>query len=118
MTRNMNVYDKFTDIYSYIKNILFLVVLMTLGATNALGVTITYHIINLGRLDNDGNITANRTEALQFTSTKTTLEVPAKYKSPLAKNWKYYQATEITYNGSPKAYTFISGPTLNEVTSS
>ena len=114
MTRNMNVYDKFTDIYSYIKNILFLVVLMTLGATNALGVTITYHIINLGRLDNDGNITANRTEALQFTSTKTTLEVPAKYKSPLAKNWKYYQATEITYNGSPKAYTFISGPTLNE----
>ncbi len=116
MTRNMNVYDKFTDIYSYIKNILFLVVLMTLGATNALGVTITYHIINLGRLDNDGNITANRTEALQFTSTKTTLEVPAKYKSPLAKNWKYYQASEVTYNSGTKVCTFNSGPTLTEGT--
>ena len=114
MTRNMNVYDKFTDIYSYIKNILFLVVLMTLGATNALGITITYHIINLGRLNDDGTISTTRTEALQFTSTETTLGVPDKYKSPLAKNWKYYQATEITYNGSTKAYTFNSGPTLNE----
>ena len=144
MTRNMHVYSKFTDMFKYLikgtyvheltnicsptheasfvasrtyvlQKLLFLVVLMTLGATNALGVTITYHIINLGRLNNDGTIsTTTRTEALQFTSTETTLGVPAQYKSPLAKNWKYYQATEITYNGSPKAYTFISGPTLNE----
>ena len=94
--------------------IIMLLTLMTLGTTNALGVTITYHIINLGKLDNNGNITTTRTEALQFTSTETTLGVPAKYKSPLAKNWKYYQASEVTYNSGTKVCTFNSGPTLNE----
>ena len=33
MTRIMNVNGKFTDIYSYVKNILFLMVLLTVGAT-------------------------------------------------------------------------------------
>ena len=35
MTRIMNVNGKFTDIYSYVKNILFLMVLLTVGATSA-----------------------------------------------------------------------------------
>ena len=97
--------------------IIMLLALMTLGATNAFGVTITYHIINLGRLDDNGNITATRTEALQFTSTETTLGVPDKYKSPLAKNWKYYKFDEITYNQTTKAYTFPESTTLVEGTS-
>ena len=90
MGQDMKVNNKFTGIYPYVKKLLFLVVLLSVGATNTLGVTITYHIINLGKLDNDGNITSGRTEALKFTSTKTTLGVPDNYKSPLAKNWKYY----------------------------
>ena len=110
----MKVNNKFTGIYPYVKKLLFLVVLLSVGATNTLGVTITYHIINLGKLDNDGNITSGRTEALKFTSTKTTLGVPDNYKSPLAKNWKYYQTSEVTYNGSTKVCTFNSGPTLSE----
>ena len=114
MGQDMKVNNKFTGIYPYVKKLLFLVVLLSVGATNTLGVTITYHIINLGKLDNDGNITSGRTEALKFTSTKTTLGVPDNYKSPLAKNWKYYQTSEVTYNGSTKVCTFNSGPTLSE----
>ena len=94
--------------------IIMLLALMTLGASNAFGVTITYHIINLGQLDNNGDLTSTRTEALKFTSTETTLGVPAQYKSPLAKNWKYYQASEVTYNSGTKVCTFNSEPTLSE----
>ena len=143
MTQIMHVNGKFTDMFKYLikgtyvheltnicspthehmfvgprtyvlQKLLFLMVLMTLGTTNALGITITYHIINLGKLDNDGNITSTRTEALQFTSTETTLRVPDKFKSPLAKNWTYYQASEVTYNGTTKVCTFNSDPTLSE----
>ena len=76
--------------------------------------TITYHIINLGRLNDDGTISTTRTEALQFTDVASTLEVPNQYKSPLAKNWQYYQDSEVTYNNSTKVCTFNSGPTLSE----
>lgn len=38
----MNVNGKFTDIYSYVKNILFLMVLMTVGATSAWAQTTDY----------------------------------------------------------------------------
>ena len=118
----MKVYGKFTDMFKYsitgtavLRNLFLTLTLMILGASNAFGVTITYHIINLGKLDNDGNInTSTRTEALKFTSTETTLGVPDKYKSPLAKNWKYYQASEVTYNSGTKVYTFNSSPTLSE----
>ena len=97
--------------------IIMLLALMTLGATNAFGVTITYHIINMGQLDNTGQLTSNRTEALRFTSTVATVAVPATYKSPLAKNWKYYKSDEITYNSTTKAYTFAESTTLVEGTS-
>ena len=90
---------------------------MVVGVNSAWGATITYHIINLGRLDNDGQLTINRTEALQFTSTETTVCVPDTYKSPLAKNWKYYRSSEITYNKSTKAYTFEESTSLEEGTS-
>ena len=42
MTQIMNVNGKFTDIYSYIKNILFLTVLLTVGATSAWAQTTDY----------------------------------------------------------------------------
>ena len=90
---------------------------MTLGITNVWGVTITYHIINMGQLDNGGQLTNNRTEALWFRSTEATVAVPAAYKSPLAKNWKYYKSDEITYNSTTKAYTFAASTTLIEGTS-
>ena len=92
-----------------------LILLMVVGIGEMWGATITYHIINLGRLDNNGQLTSNRTEALQFTSTSTTVGVPDKYKSPLAKNWKYYKNTEITENEG--AYTFPESTTLVEGTS-
>ena len=117
----MNVYGKFTDMFKYsikgtavLRSIFLLLTLTVLGASNAFGVTITYHIINLGRLNDDGTISTIRTEALQFTSTDATLGVPAQYKSPLAKNWKYYQASEVTYNSGTKVCTFNSEPTLSE----
>ena len=91
--------------------------LMVGGVNTAWGATITYHIINLGRLDDNGALTNTRTEALQFTHTSTTVGVPDKYKSPLAKNWKYYKADEITYNDGTKAYTFAESTTLVEGTS-
>ena len=91
-----------------------LLLMMVVGVNTALGATVTYHIINLGRLGDNGALTNNRTEALQFTSTSTTVGVPDKYKSPLAKNWKYYKNNEIKVNEG--AYTFPESTTLVEGT--
>ena len=95
-----------------------LLLMMVLGVIGVKGATITYHIINLGRLDDNGVLTSNRTEALQFTSTSTTVGVPDKYKSPLAKNWKYYTSDEITETiiNSKTTYTFAATTTLVEGT--
>ena len=73
-------------------------------------VEITYHIINLGRMNNDGTLGSDRTEALKFTIGDNVLGVPAKYKSPLAKNWKYYKADEVSYNSETKVCTIKSEP--------
>ena len=93
-----------------------LLLLMVVGVNTGWGATITYHIINLGLLDNNGQLTNTRTEALQFTSTSTTVGVPDKFKSPLATNWKYYKADEITYTEGTKSYTFPESTTLVEGT--
>ena len=79
-------------------------------------ITVTYHIINLGRLNDSGQLTDNRTEALQFTVTgeNLTVGVPDKYKSPLAKNWVYYSSKDVTYDTTNKECTFIAGPSLSE----
>lgn len=83
-------------------------------------ITVTYHIINLGRMDNDGQIDpGSRTEALKFTVTGPTVTVGDNttlnnYKSPLAKNWTYYSSGDVSYNKSTKVYTFIGGPSLTE----
>ena len=83
------------------------------------GVTVTYHIINLGRLDDEGKLSTTRTEALQFTVTdENSVTVGGshidKYKSPLAKEWKYYSASDVTYNSTTKVCVFNSGPSLTE----
>ena len=77
-------------------------------------VEVTYHIINLGRMNNDGTLGSDRTEALKFTIADNVLGVPAKYKSPLAKNWKYYKTDEVSFNSGTKVCTFNSEPTLSE----
>ena len=79
-------------------------------------ITVTYHIINLGRLNDSGQLTDNRTEALQFTVTgeNLTVGVPDKYKSPLAKNWVYYSSKDVNYDTTNKECTFIAGPSLSE----
>jgi hypothetical protein len=94
--------------------------MMVVGVNTALGATVTYHIINLGRLDDNGQLTNTRTEALQFTVTdNVTVGVPDTYKSPLATNWKYYKSNEITETtiNSRKTYTFAENTTLVEGTS-
>lgn len=105
---------------NFLRYAAILLLLMVVGVNTALGATVTYHIINLGRLDNNGQLTSTRTEALQFTVTadnadNVTVGVPDTYKSPLAKNWKYYKNTEITENDG--AYTFAQSTTLVEGTS-
>ena len=80
-----------------------LLLMMVVGVNHVWGATVTYHIINLGRLDDSGALTSTRTEALKFTVTddNVTVGIPDKYKSPLAKNWTYYSSSDVT------------GPTLN-----
>lgn len=90
-------------------------VMMGWGVSEVWGATVTYHIINLGKLDNNGQLTSTRTEALQFTITSTSLIVglPEEYKSPLAKNWQYYSSDDVTYNTSTKVCVFNTGPSLS-----
>ena len=79
-------------------------------------IVVTYHIINMGRLDNSGQLTSTRTEALRFTVTgeSVTVGLPAQYKSPLAKNWVYYSSDEVTFNASTKECTITGTPSLTE----
>ena len=93
---------------------MLVVILVMGGAMNEVwGATVTYHIINLGKLDDSGQLTSTRTEALQFTSTSLTVGVPNEFKSPLAKNWKYYSSNDVTYNSSTKECVLNSGPSLS-----
>lgn len=90
---------------------------MTFGTTVSWGATVTYHIINLGRLDaTTGQPTSTRTEALKFTVTDDNVTVGSgifdNYKSPLAKNWKYYNSNDVTYDPNTKGYT-LGSPSLN-----
>ena len=102
------------------KKILLMVLMVAFSTNVSWGATVTYHIINLGRLDaTTGQPTDTRTEALQFTVTGENVTVGNndifnKYKSPLAKNWKYYSSDDVTYDSNTKGYTFNAGPSLSE----
>ncbi len=103
------------SIVQKIKSIVVLISLLFLtGGIGAWGYTTTYHIINLGRLNDNGQMTTSRTEALKFTSESGTISLPDQYKSPLAKNWKFYAESDVTYNSTTKAYTFNGDPSLHE----
>ena len=111
--------DRESAPYGLLRTLLLLVVMMVMGVGEMWGATVTYHIINLGRLDDAGQLTSTRTEALKFTVTKNSVTVGNndifnKYKSPLAKNWKYYSSDDVTYDSDTKGYTFNAGPSLNE----
>ena len=100
---------------SYLTRLRLVVTLLLLLCVKmAWGYTVTYHIINLGRLDDNGHLTTSRTEALRFTSEAETIGIPDNYKSPLATNWKYYTEDDVTYNSTTKAYTFNNDPSLQE----
>ena len=105
--------------YGLFRTLLLLVVMLVMGVGEVWGAKVTYHIINLGRLDDSGQLTTStRTEALQFYVTANTVTVGnitlEKYKSPLAKNWKYYSSSDVSYNTSTKECTFTGGPSLDE----
>lgn len=102
-----------------LRSVMFLLLMTVLVVNNVWGATVTYHIINLGRLDDSGVPTSTRTEALKFTVTGDNVTVGNndifnKYKSPLAKNWKYYSSDDVTYVEATKVCTFNAGPSLNE----
>lgn len=103
--------------YGLFLSLLLLVVMLVMGVGEMWGATVTYHIINLGRLDDAGQLTSTRTEALKFTVTGENVTVGSgifdNYKSPLAKNWKYYSSTDVTYDNQTKVCVFNSGPSLN-----
>ena len=87
--------------YGLFRTLLLLVVMLVMGVGEIWGATVTYHIINLGRLNDSGQLTDTRTEALQFTVTGENVtvgnnDILNKYKSPLAKNWKYYSSSDLT----------------------
>ncbi|MCR5139989.1 MAG: hypothetical protein K6B45_07485 [Bacteroidaceae bacterium] len=67
--------------------LLTLCTLFVVGFGEMWGFTVTYRIINLGRLDDNGDKTTSRTLALEVSSSETTVGLPDEYKSPLAKNW-------------------------------
>ncbi len=94
--------------------LLILFTMLTVGVGEMWGITVTYRIINLGRLDDDGAKTTSRTLALEVSSSKATVALPDEYKSPLAKNWQYYAASDVSYVESTKVCTFNSGPSLTE----
>ena len=98
---------------------LLLMMMMTVGVGQVWGATVTYHIINLGRLDDTtGQPTGPRTEALQFSVSATTVTVGnstlEKYKSPLATNWMYYSSSDVSFDSNTKVCTFNGGPSLTE----
>ena len=109
---------KFKDSLNFLRYAVCVILMMVVGVSEMKGATVTYHIINLGRLDDSGQLTSTRTEALQFTVTgeSVTVGVPDKYKSPLATNWKYYKDGEFTYTEGTKSYTFPESTTLVEGT--
>ena len=92
MTRIMNVNGKFTDIFSYVKNILFLMALMTFGATNALAQTDlsgVYYIASGGLGENNGKKTT-----YNYNSSDPTNNF---YLCP-TEGWCYFDSTESSEN--------------------
>ena len=107
----------------------FLLTLLLLGGAGnkAWAATVTYHVLTLPMSSSVYNIKATydgkRLEAIQVkVDNATSVELPVQFKSPLATNFKYYKADQVTKsataenlydNGSNKAYIYelIATPT-------
>ena len=89
MTQDMNVNGKFTDIYSYIKKILFLTVLMIVGATSAWAQTDYSGTYLIG---SNGWVSGNNENY---------------YLCP-TENWYYYQSASPYYTGTDNGMPFMT----------
>ena len=107
----------------------FLLTLLLLGGAGnkAWAATVTYHVLTLPMSSSVYNIKSTydgkRLEAIQVkVDNATSVELPVQFKSPLATNFKYYKADQVTKsataenlydNGSNKAYIYelIATPT-------
>ena len=73
------------------------------GIANEAWADVTYYILtkpfNVRNAANDANYRTNiRLEALRCTSTGSTVYLPAEFRSPLAKNFKYWKTPTVTTN--------------------
>lgn len=80
-----------------------LLLLQAGGTANQAWGQVTYYILtkpfNVRNAANDDNYKTNiRLEALRCTSTGTTVYLPAEFRSPLAKNFKYWKTPTVTAN--------------------
>lgn len=115
MTRNMHVYSKFTDIYSYIKNILFLTVLLTVGVTSAWAQTDysgIYYIANDKALEDQTTFNYNNS-----TTADRYYIVPAKDPSLGDNKDAYYSENYNTSDGDPEKPYLTTYKTNQDVNS-
>ena len=94
----------------------FLLTLLLLGGmvNEARAYKVTYHILtlpidnNVYHMDGSGNvINGKRLEAIRVVDNNaTTVNLPDAYKSPLAKEFKYYASTDITSHDAVAMYNY------------
>ena len=89
----------------YIRTLMLMLLLLAGGgmANEAWAKKVTYHILTkpftVRNYNNTGDYKANiRVEALQCTSEESTVGLPAQFKSPLAKNFRYWKKATSTYD--------------------
>ena len=116
------------EVRLHIRTLLILLLILLGGtANNAWAAKVTYHVLTLPftTLNDDGtNFKTNiRVEAIRvIVDNGTEVELPAHFRSPLAKNFTYYDANDVTSsanaekiypNNDTKAYTYtVSGTPL------
>lgn len=94
----------------YIGFLMVLLLLLCGGATEAWAYKVTYHVLTLP-IDNskyhmETTFNGKRLEAVRvIVDPATKVDLPAEYKSPLAKNFKYYlSGTNVTKNAAISSY--------------
>ena len=107
--------------YRFIIRTLLVFLLLSAGLVNqAWAATVTYHVLTLPMSSSVYNIKSTyngkRLEAIQVkVDNATSIELPVQFKSPLATNFQYYKADQVTKsatavdlydNGSNKAYIY------------
>ena len=112
----MKIQFRHTRVFTFLLTLLLLAGV----ATPAWAATVTYHVLTLPMSSTVYNIKSEyngkRLEAIQVkVDNATSIELPVQFKSPLATNFKYYKADQVTKsataedlydNGSNKAYIY------------